>query len=710
MNCPTNSLPYGYGGRTADTSVLPVRIIMLPTSSSRPLTGAYPRSATALIKALWPPGSSPAAGPDEAYGPTGANDKWEPSRLSARTRRSSTPDQRDGGLAGQRPTAAVENRLSRPRQLVCSAAVTWRRVGFICGVLALLLSACGGGARQDASEPNGNFPVLVTTASFPASQRLSGHSHFVLAIRNTGSKTIPNIAVTICNVTCAYPAPAGEGTSAGAFAQDLQMQGLANASRPVWVVDRPPGACNYGCKANSPGGEGGPGGAGAPRGGLGSGRRPEREGQGRPEQRLGASRHVHGQHLDRAGADVREQQRADRHDAREQPLGGRLLLARGGRLLLARGGPEGDAAVNRDLVDLLELARVEVQAIERRHVLLELGHRARAEQRRGDPRVAEHPGDRHLGQRLPAPLRDFIELPHAGEVLVADHLLGHVVAPAQPRVLGHAVQVAVGQQALGERREHDRADALAVEHVEQLGLDPPVEQRVGRLMDEQRRAQLAQDQRRLLGPARTVGGDSHVARLALADGGVERPHRLLERRLGIEPVRVEDVDVVESHPLEALLEAGQEILARAPPPARTRPHVVAGLGRDDDLVAVGLQVLAEDPPEIDLGTAVRRAVVVGQVEVGDAEIERTADHRPAIRERPVVAEVLPESERDRRQLEAAAPAAPVGHPVVARLIGHVGLPREVSVERHHPSIPRPPLSTCCGQFGHPDNDGPDSAR
>ena len=50
MNCPTNSLPYGYGGRIADTSVLPVRIIMFPTSSSSPFTGAYPRSATALIK------------------------------------------------------------------------------------------------------------------------------------------------------------------------------------------------------------------------------------------------------------------------------------------------------------------------------------------------------------------------------------------------------------------------------------------------------------------------------------------------------------------------------------------------------------------------------------------------------------------------------------------------------------------------------------
>ena len=126
---------------------------------------------------------------------------------------------------------------------------------------AVALAGCGGGQRQDASEPSGNFPVTVTTASFPANQRLSEHAHLVLAIRNAGSKAIPNIAVTICNVTCAYPAPPGEGTSAAAFAQDLQMQGLANPSRPVWVVDRPPGACNYGCQPNSPGGEGGPGGA-----------------------------------------------------------------------------------------------------------------------------------------------------------------------------------------------------------------------------------------------------------------------------------------------------------------------------------------------------------------------------------------------------------------------------------------------------------------
>jgi hypothetical protein len=125
----------------------------------------------------------------------------------------------------------------------------------MCGMLAALaLAACGGGTRQDASEPSGKFSVDVPTASFPASQRLSEHTHLVLAIHNDSGKTIPNVAVTICNVTCAYPAPAGEGTSAAAFGEDLQMPGLAHPSRPVWVVDQPPGGCGAGCGGGSPGG------------------------------------------------------------------------------------------------------------------------------------------------------------------------------------------------------------------------------------------------------------------------------------------------------------------------------------------------------------------------------------------------------------------------------------------------------------------------
>ena len=96
----------------------------------------------------------------------------------------------------------------------------------------------------------------------------------------------------------------------------------------------------------------------------------------------------------------------------------------------------------------------------------------------------------------------------------------------------------------------------------------------------------------------------------------------------------------------------EQVLARAPVAVRSGPHVVAGLGRDDELVAVRREVLAEDPAEVGLGRAVGRAVVVRQVEVGHAAVEGPAEDGALGLERLVVPEVVPEPERDRR----AAPA------------------------------------------------------
>jgi hypothetical protein len=113
---------------------------------------------------------------------------------------------------------------------------------------SVALSACGGGSRQDAHEPNATFPVQIATATFPASQRLAEHTHLVLAVRNTGSRTIPDVAVTITNPKY--------GTSVQAFGRYVNQPGLASHSRPVWVVDRAPepGSCAYSCQNGGPGG------------------------------------------------------------------------------------------------------------------------------------------------------------------------------------------------------------------------------------------------------------------------------------------------------------------------------------------------------------------------------------------------------------------------------------------------------------------------
>jgi hypothetical protein len=116
-----------------------------------------------------------------------------------------------------------------------------------------VVSGCGGGARQDANEPTGRYQVAVTTARFPSTQRLAQHTHLVIAIRNASNKTIPDVAVTVCNVSCSAPAQPGSGTGPAAFSENIDMTGLANPSRPVWIVDRPPGPCQYSCRSGGPG-------------------------------------------------------------------------------------------------------------------------------------------------------------------------------------------------------------------------------------------------------------------------------------------------------------------------------------------------------------------------------------------------------------------------------------------------------------------------
>jgi hypothetical protein len=117
------------------------------------------------------------------------------------------------------------------------------RVWLIATVAAApLIVGCGSGARQDAHEPSGNFPVRVTAAKFPASQRLAEHTHMVISVTNAGQKAIPNIAVTIINPRYS--------TAAQAFARDIGggANTYASRSRPVWIIDRPPGPCGFSCQ------------------------------------------------------------------------------------------------------------------------------------------------------------------------------------------------------------------------------------------------------------------------------------------------------------------------------------------------------------------------------------------------------------------------------------------------------------------------------
>lgn len=102
-----------------------------------------------------------------------------------------------------------------------------------CAVATLGLSACGAGPRQDANEPNGTFKVDVTRATFPGKQRLAEPTQLQIAVRNAGTKTVPNVAVTV-------QSNESSSASADAFGETSQQPGLASSSRPVWIIDSGP--------------------------------------------------------------------------------------------------------------------------------------------------------------------------------------------------------------------------------------------------------------------------------------------------------------------------------------------------------------------------------------------------------------------------------------------------------------------------------------
>ncbi len=127
-------------------------------------------------------------------------------------------DQRPPARAGGMFARAVSARSIIPCLLVALAA----------------LSGCGGGESQDADEPEGTYRLEVAGASFPKQQSIAEKSTMRIEVRNPEERTIPNVAVTV------ETKGANSGDGVTAFAQKADDARLADADRPIWVLDDGP--------------------------------------------------------------------------------------------------------------------------------------------------------------------------------------------------------------------------------------------------------------------------------------------------------------------------------------------------------------------------------------------------------------------------------------------------------------------------------------
>ncbi len=129
-----------------------------------------------------------------------------------------------------------------------------KRIGIgIVGVLLAAGVASCGGSRQDANEPEGNFPVSIVSADFPSKQKLAQNTNLTLAVENSGDKEIPNLAITIftsSNASTDETSTTTAGTTSteststqelptaqGSFSVRSTQEGLAIPFRPVWILE-----------------------------------------------------------------------------------------------------------------------------------------------------------------------------------------------------------------------------------------------------------------------------------------------------------------------------------------------------------------------------------------------------------------------------------------------------------------------------------------
>jgi hypothetical protein len=99
-------------------------------------------------------------------------------------------------------------------------------------VASVAVAGCGGSSNkpQDENEPSGNFPVEVTSATFPAKQKLAKESTLEIVVRNASTKRVPNVNVTL-------KCKAGNG---GSFNVNSQDADVADSERPQFVVNQIP--------------------------------------------------------------------------------------------------------------------------------------------------------------------------------------------------------------------------------------------------------------------------------------------------------------------------------------------------------------------------------------------------------------------------------------------------------------------------------------
>ena len=311
--------------------------------------------------------------------------------------------------------------------------------------------------------------------------------------------------------------------------------------------------------------------------------------------------------------------------------------------------------------DDLRVGQPHVQRGDRVGELLGLG---RADDRRGDRRLGQHPGERDLRARDAAPPGDLLHRLDDPSILLLARSVGLLREGILLRAIGLDLPVA-RQLAACKRAPRDDADTLVQALGKHLAFFLAVQQIILRLHRDEARPAVAFGGMLHFGEAPGFhGGSADVARLPGLHDIVQRLHRLLYRRGLIEAVDLKQIDIVQAEPGQAVVDRLEERLAREQPCVGSVPPREERLGGDHHFVALRhvAQCAAGDLLRTAAGIGIRR------VEEVDPRLKRLPEEgparcfikRPALHAAPRLA-VAHAAEADARHLEAGAAEIDIVH-------------------------------------------------
>ena len=204
------------------------------------------------------------------------------------------------------------------------------------------------------------------------------------------------------------------------------------------------------------------------------------------------------------------------------------------------------------------------------------------------------------------------------------------------------MEITVGQKSLCQRAECNNTDAVSSSVIFQtILLNISYKHGIFSLVDNKRCAQFLEQFCRCNGLFFIVIGNSHIQCLTGFHNAVQCTNGLLQRCIWIRSVMVEDIHIIQSHTLQALIQAGHQVLFTAPVAVRSGPHIITGLRGNHQFIPVHTQILFQDTSEIFFCSTVYRSIVVRQIKMCDTVVKSSVTHVQHIVKIPIGSEIVP---------------------------------------------------------------------